>query len=236
MKKNVLILGASSEIGIEILKMYLNKNFNIFAHYNKGNKKFFNLVKNKIINKIKFNFCTKLNNIDKFSKNKLFKNCDILINALGRIKELDYKKITSEEIIDSFKVNLLPGIIFTKNIGFLMNKRQWGRIVNLGSIGTKFGGGEKNYPYSLSKFALEFFPSSNKKWIKNNVLVNTVRVGVTRTKIHKKLKSKNLIERVKLIPIQRMALPEEIAKVVFFLGSSENTFISNEVISIAGGE
>ena len=236
MNKKVLILGASSEIGVEIMKIYLKKNFKIIAHYNKGNKNFSYYSKDKKVQKVKFNFLTKLENIDKFSKSKIFKNCDILINALGRIKELDYKKITSKEIIDSFKVNLLPSIIFNKNLGFLMNKKKWGRIVNLGSIGTKFGGGEKNFPYSIGKFALEFFPSNNKKWIKNNVLINTVRVGVTKTRLHNKLKTKNLIKRVKLIPIQRMASPEEIAKVIFFLGSNDNTFISNEVISISGGE
>ena len=236
MERKVVILGASSEIGIEIMRLYLKKNFKIIAHYNKGNKNFFNFLKNRKIQKIKFNFLTKLENIDKFSKNKLFKNCDILINSLGRIKELNYKQISSKEIIDSFKVNLLPSIIFSKNLGFSMNKNGWGRIVNLGSIGTKFGGGEKNFPYSLGKFALEFFPSNNKKWIKNNVLINTVRVGVTKTKLHNKLKTKNLFKRVNLIPIQRMASPQEIAKVIFFLGSNENTFISNEVISISGGE
>lgn len=236
MNKKVLILGASSEIGIEIMKMYLKKNYKIIAHYNKGSKNFFHYTKNSKVEKIKFNFLTKIENIDKFSKSKIFKNCDILINALGRIKELDYKKINSKEIMESFKVNLLPSIIFNKNLGFLMNKQKWGRIVNLGSIGTKFGGGEKNFPYSLAKFALEFFPSNNKKWIKNNVLINTVRVGVTKTKLHNNLKTKNLLKRVKLIPIQRMASPEEIAKVIFFLGSNENTFISNEVISISGGE
>jgi len=236
MDKKVLILGASSEIGIEIMKMYLKKNYKIIAHYNKGSKNFSYYTKNSKVEKIKFNFLTKIENIDKFSKNKLFKNCDILINALGRIKELDYKKISSKEIIESFKVNLLPSIIFNKNLGFMMNKNKWGRIVNLGSIGTKFGGGEKNFPYSLAKFALEFFPSNNKKWIKNNVLINTVRIGVTKTKLHNSLKTKNLLKRVKLIPIQRMASPEEMAKVIFFLGSSDNTFISNEVISISGGE
>ena len=236
MNKKVLILGASSEIGIEIMKMYLKKNYKIIAHYNKGDKNFFHYTKNSKVEKIKFNFLTKIENIDKFSKSKLFKNCDILINALGRIKELDYKKINSKEIMESFKVNLLPSIVFNKNLGFLMNKKKWGRIVNLGSIGTKFGGGEKNFPYSLAKFALEFFPSNNKKWIKNNVLINTVRVGVTKTKLHNNLKTKNLLKRVKLILIQRMASPEEIAKVIFFLGSNENTFISNEVISISGGE
>ena len=98
---------------------------------------------------------------------KIFKNCDVLINALGRIKELDYEKISSKEIIDSLKVNLLPSIIFNRNLGFLMNQKKWGRIVNLGSIGTKFGGGEKNFPLFSCKICIRIFPSTNKKWIKN---------------------------------------------------------------------
>ena len=59
-QKKVLILGGSSDIGIEIIKIYLKNNFSILAHYNKGNKKFFNLVeKNKdYLKKIKFNFST----------------------------------------------------------------------------------------------------------------------------------------------------------------------------------
>ena len=44
MSKKVLILGASSEIGVEIMKLYL-KNHKIIAHYNKGNKNFFSLFK-----------------------------------------------------------------------------------------------------------------------------------------------------------------------------------------------
>ena len=123
-----------------------------------------------------------------------------------------------------------------QNIGFQMNKKKWGRIVNLGSIGVKFGGGLKNFPYALSKFILEFFPSQTKDWVKNNVLINTIRVGATKTKIHYKLPSKNLKKREKLIPMQRFATTEEIAEYVFYLGSNSNTYISNQVLSISGGE
>ena len=49
-----------------------------------------------------------------------------------------------------------------------------------------------NLPYSLSKFGLEFFPNNTKKWIKDNVFINTLRVGATNTKLHKNLPSKNL--------------------------------------------
>ena len=139
-------------------------------------------------------------------------------------------------LIETLKVNLFPSILFTKKLGPLMNKRKWGRVVNLGSIGVKFGGGRNNLPYSISKHALEFFPSETKQWVKNNVLVNTIRVGATNTKLHKKIPSKNLKKRSALIPMRRMAEPKEIAEYVYFIGSEENTYISNQVLSISGGE
>ena len=117
-----------------------------------------------------------------------------------------------------------------------MIKREWGRIVNLGSIGVKYGGSIKNSPYAISKHSLEFFPSQVQKWAKKNVLVNTVRVGVTDTKIHSKLKSKNMKKRISLVPLKRMADKKEIANFVFFLGSDRNSYISNQVMRISGGE
>ena len=48
-KRKVLILGASSDIGIEIIKKYLNEKYKILAHYNKGNKYFLTYKKIKIL-------------------------------------------------------------------------------------------------------------------------------------------------------------------------------------------
>ena len=45
--KNVFLLGASSDIGIEIMNLYIKNNYKILAHYNHGNKKFFNFLKKK---------------------------------------------------------------------------------------------------------------------------------------------------------------------------------------------
>ena len=73
-KKNVFILGASSDIGISIMRIYLKNNYEILAHYNKGNKKFFEFAnRQKKIKLIKFNFLTSSNNIEKFLSKKIFK-------------------------------------------------------------------------------------------------------------------------------------------------------------------
>ena len=127
-----------------------------------------------------------------WKKINLLKNSDLKKNLL--VFELSSKKkvvlisiksnLKISDIERTFKVNLYPGIYLTSRVGEEMVKKKWGRIVNLGSIGVKFGGGMSNLPYSLSKFGLEFFPNNTKKWIKDNVFINTLRVGATDTKLH----------------------------------------------------
>lgn len=238
MNKNnqVLIIGGSSEIGLSIIKLYHSKKYKILAHYNKGNKNFFDFVKKNKIKTIKFNFLTSNKKIENFSKKKIFKKFNILIIASGHIMEIPFIKTNIGDLEKIFKVNFYPSFLLTQSLGSEMNKKKWGRIVNLGSIGVKFGGGLGNFPYSLSKFLLEFFPNETKNWVKNNVLINTIRVGATKTKLHLRLPSKNLEMRKKLIPMKRFASTTEIAEFVYFLGSSENTYISNQVLSISGGE
>ena len=82
----------------------------------------------------------------------------------------------------------------------------------------------------------EFFPSVFKDLAKYNILVNCMQIGVTDTKINKIDKNKRLNKRAKLIPLKRIAKPEEIAKYIYFMGSDENTFITLQKINIAGGE
>ena len=46
----------------------------------------------------------------------------------------------------------------------------------------------------------------------------------------------SLKQRTKLIPMKRSASPEEVAKQIHWLASKENTFVTNQVIAISGGE
>ena len=123
--KKVLILGASSDIGLKLIEIYLKNQYKIIAHYNKGNKNFFKLVdsnKNKI-KKIKFNFLSNLNQSEKFLNNKIFKDCSVLINALGYLKETNYSALKLKDLENALKVNLFPGIYLTQKIGEEMNKK-----------------------------------------------------------------------------------------------------------------
>ena len=119
-----------------------------------------------------------------------------------------------------------------------MLSQNWGRILNCSSIGVKFGGGINNYNYSLSKHCLEFIPSRYKSWAKKNVFINNLRIGVTNTKIHKKMKRKSstMKKRLKLIPMNRMAEPKEISNYITNLTTDKNSYMTGQTVTVSGGE
>jgi|TARA_Y100000389_G_C17457190_1_gene518942 3-oxoacyl-[acyl-carrier protein] reductase len=233
--KKILILGASSDVGSELVKYYINKNFHVIAHCNKNSKKL-KKIKKKNFKIMQFDL-RKINNFEKFVKNnKIFNDIDIFVSLTGYLKIKKIKDVNVKDFTDHFNVNYLSNFIVTQKIINSMIKKNWGRIVYASSIGTKFGGSNNSFVYSLSKFMNEFFPRPLRNLTKNNILINTLQVGLTDTKLNKIDKNKDMKKRISLIPLNRMAKIKEVIRYIYFLTSEENSLISNEVINISGGE
>ena len=235
--KRVLILGGSSDIGTEVVKDFLNMNWDVTAHYFK-NKKKLKKLKNKKLKLIHANFM-KFNekNTEKIISKKFSKKYDALINLVGYVDNKSFENTNLKSIIKTVKINALIPFLIEKKIVNKMLKQKWGRILNCSSIGVKFGGGKNSYNYSLSKHCLEFIPNRYKDWANKNVLINNIRIGVTRTKIHKRMKKNlQLKHRLKLIPAKRMAKPQEISSYIVNLVLDKNSFMTGETITVAGGE
>ena len=73
-----------------------------------------------------------------------------------------------------------------------MKRKGYGRIVYASSIGTKFGGSNNSFIYSLSKFMNEFYPRPYRNLTKKNILINTLQIGLTDTKLNRIDKNKNM--------------------------------------------
>jgi len=236
MKKRVLILGASSDIGVELVKLYLKNNYNVVAHYNK-NIKNLKKINNKNLSFLKFDL-KQINSFENFikRKKKMFLNFDIFISLTGylNLKKIDKAKVS--DFYDHINVNYLSNFLVVRSVAKGMLKRKWGRIVLSSSIGTKFGGSEKSFIYSLSKYMNQFFPKIYKSFIKKNILINTLQIGLTDTKMNLIDKTKNFKKRIKLIPLSRMASKAEVVNYIHFLTSEKNNLIANQVINISGGE
>ena len=230
MKKKILILGGSSDISKGLIKNIDLDKYDLFLHYNKNKPQ--NLSKQ--IGLIKKDFT--LLNVK--NSNRLLKNVysyDIIINLIGYIDNKSYLESNYQSLIKSLNANFIAPLFIIKNSIKWMEKNKFGRIINCSSIGTKFGGGKNTFNYSISKHCSEFIPQELRKLSSKNVIFNNIKVGVINTKIHKKISSKKIKNRIKLIPAKRMGETNEIIKLILFL-INENTYISSETINISGGE
>ncbi|MDC1054085.1 SDR family NAD(P)-dependent oxidoreductase [Alphaproteobacteria bacterium] len=224
--KKILILGGSSDIGIDLINKLVSEKNIIHAQYNLNKPK----IKNKNLKFIKLNL-KNLNNLNK----KIDNDYDVIINLVGYLKKSSFSKFELENIFDTLKINTIAMFLAVKLSLRNMIKKKYGRIINTSSVGVKFGGSENNFTYSISKHMNEFIPKELRMYSKFNIFYNVVRIGVTKTKIHKKFKNERLSERIKLIPVGKAAEPIDISNFIIFL-IKNNNFITNQVIDITGGE
>lgn len=239
--KIVLITGISSDIGIAIANRFAKEGWDIVGHYFSSHDKAKQIKKMAI--KYKVNHC--LIEADFNSEKEIYKlikktkNIDIstVINNAGTYTtSKHFSEIVYKDILNTFMVNVFAPFLLTSNIFMRMKRKDFGRIVNISSIAAKYGGSAFSMHYGSSKLALEGLTKTfAKEGAKSNILVNTIRPGVIDTSFHKKF-PKNMKKRIAMIPLKRMGSPQDIAGMAYYLGSDKNNFITNEIITIAGGE
>ena len=236
MKKLVLITGSSTGIGFSALKKFVDNKHNVLAHYFEETEAFTNYVEaNKGVTKIYSDFGDDQSLSDFLKTISNYNDFLALVNCAGCF---DFSKTENERIKGArkvFQINTIAATLIAEEIFNKMKAQKMGNIINISSIGVKFGSDVQNVFYGASKSALESVTRSySRAGAPFNVLVNTLRPGITDTEFYQKI-GKDLTNRIKLIPMKRAARPNEISEMIYFL-AVKNTFISGEVISVSGGE
>ena len=143
LNKKILIMGGSSDISKELIKIFINTNNFLHLHYFK-NRNFLKKIKSKKIKLIRSDFALK----DKrLILNKFDNNYDIIINLVGYIDNKSFENYSYDNLVKSIGVNsIIPMLIIRKSLNN-MYKKKYGRIINTSSIGVKFGGGKNTFSY-----------------------------------------------------------------------------------------
>jgi len=162
---------------------------------------------------------------------------DVLINNAGINKIAEIGNDSSFEEYESLMaVNVSAPFLISEAVSKLMVKHRYGRIVNISSI---FGviTKAKRLNYSITKNALLGMTKTyGIELAKHNILTNAVSPGFTKTDLTKNiLGEQGMKELESNIPIGKLADTTDISKVVLFLASEVNSYITSQNIIVDGG-
>jgi len=237
--KLVFITGASRGIGRSIVIAFIKKKFNLGVGYCKRKDKAIEI--NKMYNNAR---AVKVDISNRQSIKKAVFACqsyfgqkiDILVNNAAIAQEKPFETITDKDWDKMMAVNLRGPFIFSQEVLPGMVKNKWGRIVNIVSIGGQWGGFDQVHYAAAKAGLINLTKSLAKIYSSKGITINAVAPGLVATDMsQKELRTKSGREKVKNIPIGRIATPDEIANVVSFLCSDDANYITGQTINVNGG-
>lgn len=158
---------------------------------------------------------------------------DVLINCAGIMKNKPFNEVTLDDYTSQYDVNV-RGIFNTMQEAF-NHLQDGGKIINFSSSTTKMM--LPSYAiYSSTKAAIEQMSRVVSQEIGRGITVNCIAPGPTETDLFLKGKSQEFIKELEgKSPFNRLAQPEDIAKVVQLMVSNNSQWITGQVINANGG-
>jgi len=167
---------------------------------------------------------------------RTFGNIDILVANAGvagpNNVTWEYPIDVWEEII---RVNLSGVFLCCRSVVPYMIKHGYGRIVNVASIAGKEGNPNAS-AYSASKAGvIALTKSLGKETAEKNIAVNCITPAAAKTRIFDQMTPEHIDFMLRRIPRKRFLELDEVAAMVAWLVSEENSFTTGAVFDLSGG-
>jgi len=171
---------------------------------------------------------------------------DILINNAGSSQRGDFLTLTDEMWSSDLELKLFGAIRACRLVIPGMQKKKWGRIINVLNTGAK-ATGPAGYPTAVSRAAgMSLMKGLAGEFAKDNILVNGLLVGriesdqwLKRWEASNKEKTYDefLLDMAKSqnLPMGRLGTAEEFANMAAFLCSDAGSYITGCAINVDGG-
>lgn len=161
---------------------------------------------------------------------------DVLVNNAGLTRHGPAEDASESDWDVTNTVNLKGPYLISQAAADVMRTRQYGRIINIGSIWGQITMTGRSI-YSATKYGLRGMSISYAlELARHGILVNIVAPGFTLTDMvrrnYSEVQLQDLAER---IPLGRLARPDDISRVVLFLASDLNTYVTGQHLLVDGG-
>lgn len=231
-KMVAIVTGASRGIGKSISKKLKNSGYYVIGTCTNVPEMPLDYL-DQIIT-VDFDDAESTNNFYKQVEN--LKSISLLVNNAGINIIKSQIEVKPEEYNRIHNINLKIPYFLSSIVAKKMSKIDGGKIVNIASIWSIVT--KKNRTlYTTMKSAIHGLTRSMAiEWASNNILINTISPGFIDTDLTRNsLSIEELTNLEKSIPLNRLAKPEEVAELVYFLGSKQNTYLTGQNIIIDGG-
>jgi len=166
---------------------------------------------------------------------------DVLVNNAGVTRDGLFYKMSDEDWRTVLNVHLTGAFFCSRAAQRHMVERGYGRIVNVSSTSALGNRGQANY--SAAKAGLQGFTKTLAIELgRYGITVNAVAPGFIETEMTRETASRLgfgfddfVAERVTSIPVGRSGKPEDVAAAILYFASEEASFVSGQVLYVAGG-
>ena len=230
-----IVTGGAQGFGLAITKRFIESGARVLI-WDKDTE-YLNIVDLKNTKKIEVDFSSYKSVEKAFAESLAYENkIDILINNAGiagpNFKTWDYPLEEWQKVID---IDLSGVFYCCKTIVPHFIKHNYGRIVNISSIAGKEGN-PNAMPYSAAKAGvIALTKSLGKELAENNISVNCVTPAPAKTRIFDQITQEHIDYMLSKIPRNRFVLVEELASLVAWMSSEENSYTTGSTFDLSGG-
>jgi 3-oxoacyl-[acyl-carrier protein] reductase len=250
--KGVIVLASSSGLGKAAALEFAREDANVMLFSSNDDKlaqaaKEIKAETNKEVYYTVGNI-TDANDIKRVVKNAVdqFGTVDVLINNTGGPPAGTFKDFSDEDWQNAYNLTLLSFIRSIREVVPYMQQQGGGRIVNLTSSSVKRVLDNLILSNTFRMGVVGLTKTLSQELAKDNILVNVVapgRIATDRTKFLDTVKANKLgltsedVEQqsIREIPLGRYGNPGEFAKMLVFLCSEANTYITGQTVLVDGG-
>jgi 3-oxoacyl-[acyl-carrier protein] reductase len=237
-RRNVLIIGGSGGLGIELARIFLNKGDRVAIHFFKNEGRIEGLLKERAATKDEdeaFSCHADIRNETSIKEmfreiRKRWTSLDILINSGGVTHDTLFSKMSGLEWDETIHVNLSGLFFCMKQAAQWMIPAKKGHLINIASRGALTGRiGQANYA-SAKAGVIGLTKSAAREWGEDQIQVNAVLPGFLPTRIGLKINFPQQESLIRENALQKASTLEEVSKFIFFLSQMEN--VSGQIFNL----
>lgn len=168
-----------------------------------------------------------------------FGQIDILVNVVGGYQGRDYQgpqaltQMSETRWDSTFNLNLKPIFHFVQLLAPAMSARGAGKIINVASI--NMAGEAGSADYGAAKAAVASCTRTLAIELAPHINANCIAPGIIRTRVLAMVGEEVAEEYRQRSLLKRLGEPEDIANAALFLASEESSYITGEMLPVAGG-